>query len=171
MNKKAEGAMFIPLFVIIFTASVVLISLIFFVVPGKEGITQQKREISSDIDKAEIYPNTISQINFARSSYKGDKVSNLIRAFYSKKDAATKLKLDNAATNYVDMYTENCVDMILMNKEKEVLWQSKFAPGCKDLTYFATAMKNKVFFKADVIVPTENPDDYIIIQQRSIVVK
>ena len=172
MNKKGEGAILIPIALIVFLASVVLITLIFFVIPGKqEGIVPDKQEITSDITKADLYPFTISQISFVKSNFENEKTVELIREFYEKKDSKSKEKLDKAAAIYIKIFDQNCVDMIMMNNLKEVLWQSTLSPGCKEVLSVTKIFNRKSSYGTNLIIPTEKTDENIILSQRSIVLE
>lgn len=164
MNKKGGGFIIIFFGTILFTLVLVVIMSV-FLVPGLNKINPYKRTISSNTENADIYPYTISQISFLKNKVGQETTAELLRNFYRNRDEETRKKLDNAASAYLTTFGENCVTIDAWDSNNKPVWLNAQSEACK---LAGTAAFLNPAFETNAIVPMENPEEYIVVKQKSI---
>lgn len=164
INKKGGGYIIIIFGIILFTLVLVVLTSV-FLVPSLSKINPYKRTITSNTENANIYPYTISQISFLKSKVGQETTAELLRNFYRNRDEDTQKKLDTAASTYLTTFRENCVTIDAWDRNNKPVWLNAQSEACR---LAGTAAFLNPVFETNVIVPTENPEEYIVLKQKSI---
>ena len=130
MNKKGISTIIIPIAVIVFTASVILIWLMFFAIPGIGNISTTEYKIGSDTKNGDEYINTISQLNFLKTKAKSDEtVTGVMQKLFLEKEKTgdeeynrLSKELDELSEEYSATFDKRCISLQLENDKKEILW-------------------------------------------------
>ncbi len=165
MNRKGGVWLTIVIAFLAFTMVAIIALTAFLVIPGKE-IKPYAETIGSDTRKADIYLNTISQISFLRGKAPGQETAaELIVSAYRKRDEESFRKLDEAAREYLKIYSDECVTLDVWDSNKKLVWPGPQSEGCKTS---GTAAFINPLFETDITIPTDNPSEYLTVKQKSI---